>query len=280
MGRRYPTRASRVDGRARGTIDAETRGMSATTLSLVRWTAACSLGELLGFGVAGMLGALAFGAIPDPTTVPLAVALVLACAGAGLIEGALLGLFQWLALRSTFPSISARAWAGTTALAGATGWILGSLPPTLVSLLGGPPADASAAWDPGLLETIAVSGALGLVLGAMFGVFQWIVLRKHADHAHRWIGANALAWMVALPWSYVAGSSVPASSAPIVLALVAIGTGVSMGLTVALITGLFLRRLAPRSSLGGAHGLHDDARRLRARASVDVEACDPRGVPN
>jgi hypothetical protein len=224
--------------------------MSATTLSLGRWTAACSVGELLGFGIAGVLGALAFRAIPDPTTVPLALALVLACAGAGLIEGALLGVFQWLAMRSAFPSISARAWAWTTALAGATGWILGSLPPTLFSLLGAEPTDASApAWDPGLVETVLVSSLLGLLLGAMFGGFQWLVLRKHAERAHRWIGANALAWMVALPWSYVAGSSVPASSPPVVLGLVAIGTGASMGVTVALITGLFLRRLAPRSTL-------------------------------
>jgi hypothetical protein len=218
-------------------------------ISLPRWTAACTAGELLGFGVGGVLGALAFGSIPDPNTPILALLLVTACVGAGLIEGTILGLLQWLALRSTFRTIPPRAWVGATALAGAAGWFLGSLPPTLISLLGagssGATVGSEPAWDPGPLEVVLASAALGLVLGSIFGAFQWLALRRHAVHAGRWIGANALAWMFALPWSYVAGSSVATSSPPGVLIAVAVGTGVLMGVSVALITGLFLRRIVP-----------------------------------
>jgi hypothetical protein len=216
-------------------------------VSLARWVLACTAGELIGFGAAGAIAAFAFGAIPDPTTVPLAVLLILACVAAGLVEGATLGLFQWLAMRRAFPSLRARAWTSVTALAGATGWFLGALPATLVSLSGASQsAEANAGWDPGMFTTVLASSGMGLALGAMFGVFQWIVLRKHAVNAHRWILANALGWAIALPWSFVAGSSVAASSSPALVWGVAALAGVMMGLTVALVTGFFLRRLVAR----------------------------------
>ncbi|AKF10861.1 hypothetical protein DB32_008010 [Sandaracinus amylolyticus] len=216
-------------------------------MPLARWTIACTLGELLGFGVGGALGASAFIAIPDPTTLPLAAMLVLACVIAGLIEGAVLGGMQWLALRTTYRSLPARAWIATTALAGATGWLLGSLPPTLVSLLGAPTTGDAPAWDPDLVTTVLVSAALGAVLGAMFGAFQWLALRRHASGAARWIAGNACAWALALPWSYVAGGMASAATRPDVMIAIVAGTGVMMGATVALVSGLFLRRIAPRT---------------------------------
>jgi MFS family permease len=216
-------------------------------VSLARWVLACTAGELIGFGAAGAVAAFAFGAIPDPTTIPLAVLLILACVAAGVVEGATLGLFQWLAMRRAFPSLRARAWASVTALAGATGWFLGALPATLVSLSGASQsAEANPGWDPGMVATVLVSSILGLVLGGMFGVFQWIVLRKHAANAGRWIFANALGWALALPWSFVAGGSISSASGPALVWGIAALAGVMMGLTVALVTGFFLRRLVAR----------------------------------
>jgi hypothetical protein len=210
-------------------------------LPLARWIIACTLGELIGFGVGGGLAALAFVSIPDPTSGPLATALLLACVGAGLVEGAILGAFQWLALRSALPSLTIAAWSSVTALAGATGWALGSLPSIVMSLTSG--ADAPPATDPGLLVTLLAASALGLALGALFGAFQWIALRRHVRRGGSWIAANAIAWALALPWSFVAGGSIAAASSPVLAVSGAALAGAAMGLTVALVTGLFLRRM-------------------------------------
>ena len=83
-----------------------------------------------------------------------------------------------------------------------------------------------------------IGTTLVLLLGAIFGLFQWIALRRHSARAARWIGANALGWALALPWSYVAGASAHERGAASALSVAA---GVAMGLTLALVTGVFLR---------------------------------------
>lgn len=212
--------------------------MDVKRASLRDWVLACTAGELLGFGLAGGLAALAFTAIPDPSSAVDAVVLVAACIAVGLVEGATFGLFQWIVLRRMFPRLGARAWIAASAIAGAAGWFLGALPSTLVALFADP---RGTPWDPSIAETVFLASACGVALGALLGAIQWTVLRRHAERARQWIAANAIAWGLALAWSFFVGSI--ASRSPWLVWGASAAAGIAMGLTVAVITGLFLASL-------------------------------------
>jgi hypothetical protein len=208
------------------------------------WIAACTAGELLGFGVGGTLAAVVFRAIPDPNRPALAALLVLGAVAAGLAEGALLGACQWWALVRIYPRLRARDWMLASALAAAIGWFAGSLPSTVISLTGtGTAAGAESA--PSDLTLVLGSSAGGAVLGALFGAVQRHVLRSQAAGTWRWVVSNAAGWAAALPLSYLAGSSeLAARSLGFALAAAAVA-GTLMGFLVALATAVTLRAMDP-----------------------------------
>jgi hypothetical protein len=83
---------------------------------------------------------------------------------------------------------------------------------------------------------VPVGAAAGLALLLSIGVAQWIVLRRHLPRAARWIVANALAWIAALPIPFaVLGAT--ASTGAVVQALAGIAAGAAMGAVVAAVTG-------------------------------------------
>lgn len=98
----------------------------------------------------------------------------------GRLEGACLGLAQWLALRRVFPRLPLRHWATATALGAALAWVIGmgagSHAPSLP-----PPAPVLA----------AIVVAAGLVLGGLLGAAQALALRRHIAGVGRWILASA-----------------------------------------------------------------------------------------
>jgi hypothetical protein len=227
---------------------------------LARWALGCALGELMGFSVAAISMALAFTAIPHATTTRVAIALLIGCLAAGAIEGSILGACQWWALSRVFPRVRAFAWILVTALGGALGWLVGSFAAALAASASGTVAgDGAAGHEPTLVTTLLVSAGVGSLLGLMIGSSQWLVLRRHAASAGVWVPANILGWMLALPWSYLAGRSVVLTSSPVVFVLVLAGACVLMGLTLALVTGAFLRSMAP---IDRAHGPELTAREL------------------
>jgi hypothetical protein len=163
---------------------------------------------------------------------------------AGAFEGSVLGLLQWLALRTWFPSLRARSWVLATAGVAALGWLLGMLPSTLSE----PAAAGAALPEPALPLVLALACSFGAGAGSLFGLVQWWVLRRHAHDARRWISANAAGWAFGLPWSYVAGSSADVSRSVPLAILWGVGAGAVMGLCVALFTGRALARIAPREN--------------------------------
>jgi hypothetical protein len=208
--------------------------------ALGAWILACTLGELLGFGLAGTIAAIVFRAIPDPNRPALAVLLVLGAVSAGIAEGALLGACQWHALVRIYPGVRARDWMAASALASGLGWLVGSLPSTLMSLSNAP---ATAASEPDPLVLVIGTFAGGAVLGALFGGIQRRVLRSHAAGTWRWVASNAAGWAAALPLSYLAGSSETAASSVALAWATAVVAGTLMGLLVALATAMALRTM-------------------------------------
>src|SRR6188472_2493967 len=76
-----------------------------------RWTLAMTAGELLGFAVPALVGALAVGR--GMGEVATAAALV----AAGVMEGAVLGWAQWMVLRRWIQGLGWKEWVGATAAA-------------------------------------------------------------------------------------------------------------------------------------------------------------------
>jgi hypothetical protein len=197
---------------------------------LRRWVGYVVLGESVGFllPVTGLALASWVGLSPW-TAWGLQVAL-----GAG--EGALLGLAQALAVRGTHAEVPVRPWVVVTALAAALAWSIGMLPSTLM--------DTGTVIDLGRPGTWLLLGAGALVLLLSIPTAQWTVLRRVLDGAWRWIPLNVAAWTAGLTFTLLPSPVVDEATPPAVLALLFGAGGVAMALTVAVVTGLGLRRLA------------------------------------
>jgi len=204
------------------------------------WVLSCTLGELIGFGATALVALAGVAWFGHPTTrLGHVVALVIMTL-AGCLEGASLGYFQSRVLRRALPGVPTRAWVLATTAVAAGGWFVGMLMPIL---FGG---DDTSAPPPriGVVTYLALAAAMGLVVGALFGLAQWTVLRRHVPRSAGWIGANALGWALGLPWAYAAGRV-----GGVAIALLG---GIAMGVSMAVPTGVYLGALTRRDNVPSA----------------------------
>jgi hypothetical protein len=206
------------------------------------WTVANGAGELVGLGIAGLIGIALVRGVEATlgAGAPLATAAIMI--GAGTLEGAIVGVAQWLALRGPFPAIGRRGWVGATALGAALAWTLGMLPSTLLSLGG----DAGSPPPPGMAAPLffVLAAGLGVALGPFLGVPQWLILRRHAAGAGLWIPANMLAWGLGMPVVFAAAGNVPEGWPLAAIAALVLATAGAAGAVVGAVHGLALVRLA------------------------------------
>src|SRR4051812_17276668 len=132
------------------------------------WVAANGAGELIGLGIAGLIGIGLVRGVEAllGTAAPLATAGIMVAAGT--LEGAIVGAAQWRVLHEHFPSIRARAWIIATMLGSLVAWLFGMIPSTLLSL--GAEADSAPSPDLPALLFFGLAALLGLVLGPFLGV--------------------------------------------------------------------------------------------------------------
>jgi hypothetical protein len=195
-----------------------------------RWVVATTCGELGGFTIPAIAGATATSAgVGQRASMALLV-----LAGAG--EGIVLGWAQSRMLRRELPGFGTGDWIGATAAGAAVAWSIGMLPSTFGRQL-------LELW-PSLLAALGILA--GVVLLASIGVAQWMVLRRHVTRSGVWVVANALAWIAGLAVVFAVIGVAPGSS-PVLIAAFGVAGGLAMGLTVALVTGLFLVRLLDRA---------------------------------
>jgi len=212
-----------------------------------RWTFNCAFGELAGIGAAGAIAYLVNTSLGEPETLGLKLFVLFAMMLAGAIEGSLLGFFQWRVLKDKFTKVPKWEWIGYTIAIAVLGWFLGMLP----SLFFIPSEPVSPDQSAGInLEQpvlyIGLSVAAGLVLGALFGLFQWFSLRKYAQKAWKWILANALGWGLGLAWIYIVAALPPEGNPIYVNVGLGITGGVLAGLSVGAVTGRFLISMRER----------------------------------
>ncbi len=208
-----------------------------------QWTINCGIGELLGIACAGGIAFVANSFIGEPQSFGAKVLVLFAMMLAGLVEGSVLSYFQWRVLVRRFSRMPRREWWFYTALVAVVGWFLGMLP----SLFFVPNQPATGSVEGGVnfehpLVFAGLSIGMGLVLGALFGWFQWFSLRKYAERAHHWITANALGWGAGLGWIYLF-ASLPEAESPLWFNIaMGIFGGILAGFSVGAITGWFLDR--------------------------------------
>ncbi|WP_236557645.1 hypothetical protein [Arthrobacter sp. 9AX] len=196
---------------------------------LGRWVRWVGLGESLGF-LAPALAQLVAAAVWPTGTFPLLVV-------AGFVEGAVLGWFQGCVLHHRLPAVSTPRWILLTGGAAAAAWTLGLLP------------SANNSWRDWPVAAQIVVGTLGGagLLGSI-GFAQWMELRAHVPRAWRWIAGSAAAWAAGLGvFMAVATPLWQPGQAVLLSAVIGIGAAVLMAVTMAVITGLVMVRLLPKT---------------------------------
>src|SRR5574341_1141594 len=134
-----------------------------------------------------------------------------------------------------------RRWVRATAIGAGAAWTLGMIPSTVAAL-----SESSGASGPppfeGPLVYVAAAG-MGLTLGVILGLPQWLQLRSYARRSLQWVGANAVAWAAGMVIIFAGAGSTPAN-APVGLVITIIAAaGLSAGLVVGAIHGLILIRI-------------------------------------
>ncbi|MGK8486918.1 hypothetical protein [Nocardia asiatica] len=190
-----------------------------------RWFGLVTVGELLGFSVPAVVGAL----VADRAGVPAAGALLVA----GGVEGATLGWFQARAMRPVLPGLPSRHWIAATVVGAVVAWSVGALFVVTEGLSGWP--------RPAQVATFVAGGSVILL---SIGVAQWVVLRAHVRGAARWIAATAAAWLAGLTvfTAFTSPLWQPGQAATLI-ALIGLVGGLLMAAAMAAVSGLFLVRL-------------------------------------
>ncbi len=204
-----------------------------------RWAIACGSGEFLGIAAAA---ALAIGhrlLLGEPANNADKLLNLFFMMVAGAVEGSILAYFQYRLIGRLFPGISWKQWLAYTVGAAVVAWMLGMLPSLF--LTGAGAADPMSPPDP--LAYYSMAALMGLLLGALFGYFQWLPLKGQRQSALEWIPANALGWSVGMVFIFL-GASLPDSATawPKVILSGAAG-GILAGLSVGAVTGYFLLRI-------------------------------------
>jgi hypothetical protein len=126
-----------------------------------------------------------------------------------------------------------------TALGAAIAWLLGGA----TSLVFASEPSSSVTIEPSIIQITLLAALMGVVLGALFGFFQWIEFRKHTPDAGKWVLANLLGWAAGLSIIFIGASLLSSEAGLAVMITTGAVSGLLAGLSVGAITGIFLIKL-------------------------------------
>ena len=206
-----------------------------------RWVWANALGEMIGLGlVAVVAGGLIwrFGEPRSTITVLLFPAFMITL---GACEGMVLGWAQWLAVHPFLHPLQQREWMKATIWGAVIAWGLGMIPSTLFSL-----QETTGKAPPMTMDDTTkflMAAMMGLALGVLLGIPQWIVLRRYVKRAGRWIGANAIAWAFGMPIIFWGAGAMPTQASGGLIVLMIAMTLLVAGAVVGAVHGYVLVHL-------------------------------------
>lgn len=190
-----------------------------------RWIGVCAVGELVGVPLAMLIGTAPIWTSAPADHIWGTVSLIAAGALAGGVNGAVVGGLQWLALRRPLRRLSGWRWTLATAV-----------PWALVLGMSGP-LRLGQGTDERLLGELLL---LGLLVGALLGGAQWLVLRRLLPQAAWWILVSLVAWLLGLCVLLAGASLLPPGFSLWALLLVSSVTGLVLGSLVGAVSGLVL----------------------------------------
>lgn len=209
----------------------------------LRWILANSVGEVVGLGLAALVGVwFALNYETNQTTSSILLMAVLMIV-AGTFEGVVVGFAQSLVLRLAIRDFKTKGWVIATAIGAFIAWTLGGIPSVAMSL-----NEQATATPPEEMSDAAMYGMaviMGLALGFTLGVPQWLILRSYVQRAGWWTLANALAWAFGMPVVFIAASNAPLSNPFLLVLWIGFVVGLA-GAIVGALHGLFLVWLLQR----------------------------------
>jgi hypothetical protein len=199
------------------------------------WVLATVVGGLVGMGIAGIASVIAvnLGTVSTITLLHLV----------GALEGAALGVAQWLVLRRYIKHVG--WWIMATAMGAIVAWLIGLKVVVILMLM---------FMDDGMTGTMPFAllkavFLLGTWIGTVLGLAQWFVLRTHVRNGISWVFANALAWGLALLVILMGTTWMKPGEFTIETAFIYLVTGATTGVVVGSVTGIALVWLLKRRLL-------------------------------
>jgi hypothetical protein len=220
------------------------------------WVLANTIGEVIGIGAATAIG-VALARIIETTMGAFAgLAMAGVMIAVGTFEGVVVGVAQWLVLRRPIPNMSRRAWLFATAIGAFVAWTLGMIPSTVMSMSSAPSASSPPFEEMSGVVMWGLAAVMGLGLGPILGIPQWLVLRRYVQKAGWWIPANAGAWALGMPIIFIGAGLVPADGFSAAVVVIGLATGAAAGAVVGAVHGLALIWLLRTMDFHPSHLVH------------------------
>jgi hypothetical protein len=204
-----------------------------------------AIGELIGLGCAAALGAAVISNIGDTESTVGSIVVAVVMITGGIFEGVVVGFSQWRVLRHHLPRLTGRLWIAATAAGAFVAWVIGMIPSTVMSIQSNA---ASSSPPPEISDAVIylLAATMGLVLGPILAVMQWMVLRRHVGRAGVWIVANSVAWALAMPVMFIGIGAIGDHGVSPSTIVFALGTITLAGAIVGAVHGLALLQLLDR----------------------------------
>ncbi len=212
----------------------------------LQWVGANVLAEVIGLGFTVFVVVTIFPQTDAGTGTLAVIGATLLLIATGAFEGVCVGTLQWAVLKQRLPAIRLRAWVLPTLIGALVAWTLGMLPSTIMNLAEASSPTGAPVAEPSTVVVYLLAVVMGLGLGAVLGVPQWMTLKQHVPQAGLWILANALAWAVGMPIIFIGIDMIVAMGTSVIVVAV-LRTLILTGLAVGSIHGLFLVWLTRQS---------------------------------
>jgi len=208
------------------------------------WMWGCIVGSVLAMTISVLILKLISLYLAQYRSGIYAVVSVELAAMTAVLEGGVIGYFQWRVLRRLFPTMTGWSWVSATMIAAGSGCLLSWLPTSfaLTAALASRIDDLTPE-PPVVLRLCLVTGAL---VGLVWGVVQYAVLHLHVHRAGSWIITSTLSWTISFIWLYVAAFWPDRTTSPLIQMALGAFAGLFLGLALGLLQGRVLTRLPSR----------------------------------